>query len=68
MTFYERGDGSFVPAAYLHLWTQQTIGLVGGGCTDGHVIRAMTAEQRERVHEAGGLSRNERSVPAGAAE
>jgi hypothetical protein len=27
---HARGDGSFVPAAYLHLWTQETIGLVGG--------------------------------------
>jgi hypothetical protein len=55
IAFHARDDGSFSPAAYLHLWKQQTIGLVGGGCTDGRVVRAMSAEQQARVREAGGL-------------
>ena len=55
IAFHARQDGAFIPAAYLHLWTQQTIGLVGGGCTDGHVIRAMPDEQRRRIDESGGL-------------
>ena len=55
IAFHARADGAFAPAAYLHLWTQGAIGLVGGGCTDGHVIRAMPGEQRRRLDEAGGL-------------
>jgi hypothetical protein len=55
IAFHMRGDGSYVPAAYLHLWKQGTIGLVGGGCTDGNVIRSMQPDERRRVEEAGGL-------------
>lgn len=55
VAFYARGDGAFLPASYLHLWTQGTIGLVGGGCTDGHVLRAMRPEEQRLVGEAGGL-------------
>ncbi len=55
VAFYARGDGAFLPASYLHLWTQGTIGLVGGGCTDGHVLRAMRPEEQRLVNEAGGL-------------
>lgn len=46
-----------LPASYLHLWTQRSIGLVGGGCTDGAVLRAMTDDQRARINAAGGLLR-----------
>ena len=55
VAFHARGDGSYVPAAYLHLWTQGTIGLIGGGCTDGRVIRAMAPEERDAVAASGGL-------------
>lgn len=55
VAFYKRRDGAFAPAAYLHLWTQGTIGLVGGGCTDGHVIRTMTDGERAAVTASGGL-------------
>lgn len=55
IAFYRRPDGAFVPAAYLHLWTQQTIGLIGGGCTDGHVVRSMSEAERAQLKEAGGL-------------
>ena len=55
IAFHARDDGSYVPAAYLHLWTQGAIGLVGGGCTDGHVIRAMPEAQRQLVRDSGGL-------------
>jgi hypothetical protein len=55
IAFYARPDGAFVPAAYLHLWTQETIGLVGGGCTDGSVIRSMGTHERSQVSDAGGL-------------
>src|SRR5688572_90483 len=55
IAFHVRPDGSYAPAAYLHLWTQGTIGLVGGGCTDGHVLRAMSAAERAAIDAAGGL-------------
>jgi hypothetical protein len=55
LAFHRRPDGSFVPAAYLHLWIQETIGLIGGGCTDGHVLRAMGAGERRMIEESGGL-------------
>lgn len=55
VAFYDRGDGSFLPVSYLHLWTQGTIGLVGGGCTDGTVMRAMRPDEQRLVTEAGGL-------------
>jgi len=53
--FHLREDGSRAVASYLHLWKQGTIGLVGGGCTDGNVLRAMNAGQRAAVSAAGGL-------------
>lgn len=57
VAFYRRDASTFLPASYLHLWTQRTIGLVGGGCTDGAVLRSMTDDQRARVAAAGGLLR-----------
>lgn len=55
VAFYVRGDGALLPASYLHVWMQGSIGLVGGGCTDGAVIGAMTPEEQLLVAQAGGL-------------
>lgn len=55
--FYRRDDGTFRVASYCHLWTQGPIGLVGGACTDGSVLRAMSPEEVQLVNEAGGLLR-----------
>lgn len=55
VAFHARPDRTFAPAAYLHLWTQGRIGLVGGGCTDGGVIRAMSEAQRVAIDASGGL-------------
>ena len=55
LAFHLREDGTRAVASYLHLWKKGTIGLVGGGCTDGNVLRAMNAAQRSAVTEAGGL-------------
>ena len=57
VAFYRDGERTFLPASYLHLWTQETIGLVGGGCTDGRILREMTPEQVSIVIRAGGLLR-----------
>ncbi len=55
LCFHLRADGTRAVASYLHLWKQRTIGLVGGGCTDGNVLRAMSPAQRTAVTQAGGL-------------
>ena len=55
LAFHLREDGGCAVAAYLHLWSQGTIGLVGGGCTDGNVLRAMSPAERAAVTAAGGL-------------
>ena len=55
IAFHARADGTYACAAYLHLWTQGTIGLVGGGCTDGHVLRAMSPAERAAIDASGGL-------------
>ena len=55
IAFYRRPDGAFAPASYLHLWIRDGMGLVGGGCTDGRVVRSMRAEERAALDAAGGL-------------
>ncbi|MEW6270497.1 MAG: hypothetical protein AB1689_14495 [Thermodesulfobacteriota bacterium] len=57
VAFHRRDESTFAVASYLHLWTQGTIGLVGGGCTDGRVLRAMDPRELRLVNEAGGLLR-----------
>jgi hypothetical protein len=57
VAFYRRYDGTLLVASYCHLWTQGAIGLVGGACTDGEVLRATRPRERELVNEAGGLLR-----------
>ena len=39
--FHLRPDGSSKPAGYLNVWMRNGLGYVGGGCTDGQVIREM---------------------------
>ena len=53
--FYRDASAAFHVASYLHLWTDRTIGLIGGGCTDGRTLRLMTEPQRSTVNAAGGL-------------
>jgi len=57
VAFYRQDDRTFLAASYLHLWTQGSIGLVGGGCTDGDVLRTMNPRELELVNLAGGLLR-----------
>lgn len=44
-------------ASYLHLWTQERIGLIGGGCTDGRVMASIPDEQSAIINREGGLLR-----------
>jgi hypothetical protein len=57
VAFYRDNERIYLPASYLYLWTQGTIGLFGGGCTDGRVLRAMAPEQASLLNQAGGLLR-----------
>jgi hypothetical protein len=57
VAFYRRDARTFLPASYVHLWKQGTIGFLGGGCTDGDVLRAMQPHERALVDQAGGLLR-----------
>ena len=53
--FYRTTDSAFRVASYLHLWTAETIGLIGGGCTDGRSIRLMSETEQLAIEHAGGL-------------
>ena len=55
VAFYRRDESTFLAASYCHLWKQGTIGLLGGACTDGRVLRAMSSQELELVNQAGGL-------------
>lgn len=55
IAFHRRPDGAFAPASYLHLWIHDGMGLVGGGCTDGEVVRSMGDGERAALDAAGGL-------------
>ncbi len=37
------------------MWTRDGRGFLGGGATDGAVIRSLSALQQTAIHEAGGL-------------
>ncbi len=55
VAFYHRADGTQVPVSYVHFTDCGDIYLAGGACTDGAVLRAMTADQQVALHEYGGL-------------
>lgn len=53
--FYRAQDGALYPLSYLHYWQQDRIGLIGGGCTDGVVMRQMPADLASTINQAGGM-------------
>ena len=55
VVFYRREDGAYYPLSYLHFWRQDRIGLIGGACTDGRVMRLMTPAQAQALNAAGGM-------------
>jgi hypothetical protein len=54
VAFVRQGE-AFRAASYLHLWIQDAIGLIGGGCTDGRALREMPADQAAAIEASGGL-------------
>jgi hypothetical protein len=55
VAFWKREDASFVPASYVHFTDCGDIFLAGGACTDGSVLRAMSAAQQAAVTDYGAL-------------
>jgi hypothetical protein len=55
VAFYHRADGTRVPVSYVHFTDCGDIFLAGGACTDGEILRTMTAEQQAALHAYGGL-------------
>lgn len=55
VAFWKRSDGVFMPASYVHFTDAADIFLAGGACTDGDVLRAMSAPQRDAVECYGAL-------------
>lgn len=56
VTFWKRDDGSFVPVSYVHFLRHGDMMLIGGACTDGEVLRRMSAEERAAIDAAGGVN------------
>ena len=57
IAYYRLDESRFAVASYLHIWFQDRIGLIGGGCTDGTVMAAMTPEHAAIINREGGLLR-----------
>jgi len=56
VTFWQRDDGSLVPASYVHFWQRGDMLLIGGACTDGEVLRRMSQDERDAIDAEGGLN------------
>ena len=55
-TAWVRADASaFRLASYVHMWTRDGRGFLGGGATDGAVLRSLTSDQQAAIAEVGGL-------------
>lgn len=57
VALYRSDDSSIHTLSYLHFWQQDRIGLIGGGCTDGNVMRLMPEAQSQAINRAGGMLR-----------
>lgn len=55
VTFYKDSDGALRVANYLHARPYGSVILLGGASTDGRVVNAMTAGEREAVMALGGV-------------
>lgn len=52
---YQCPDHSWMPVSYLNYLEHGDVMLAGGACTDGNVIRAMSAGQQEAIKQSQGL-------------
>lgn len=57
VSFWKRDDGALVPVSYVHFWHRDNnMMLIGGACTDGNILREMSAGQRAAIDAAGGVN------------
>ena len=54
-TFYRDGQGRYELVHFLHFFSSGNLWLIGGACTDGDVVRRMSAAQRAALDSTGGL-------------
>lgn len=54
IAFYRATAGNFSVLSYLHFWEKDKAGYIGGGCTDGRVVRNMAESHQESFTSAGG--------------
>lgn len=57
LAFVRMDDTHLYAASYLHFWQKNSYGLIGGGCTDGAVLRRLSPERVAMVNGTGGLLR-----------
>lgn len=55
LALYQHGELGWLPATYVKYWRYEDVMLSGGACTDGRVLRLMSADQQQRVRDSGGL-------------
>jgi hypothetical protein len=55
VAFYRDARGSTTPASYVHFTDCGDIFLAGGACTDGDLLRAMSADEQTALRDYGGL-------------
>lgn len=55
VAFYRRPDGAMYPASYVHFTDCGDIFLAGGACTDGDLLRSMSADEQAALRDYGGL-------------
>ncbi len=56
VAFWKRADGSFLPVSYVHFTDWADIMLIGGACTDGEILRSMSAAERAAIDGHGGIN------------
>ena len=54
VAFYRDSTGHFLALSYLHFWEQNKAGYIGGGCTDGRIVRDMGESHKALFNSAGG--------------
>ena len=54
VAFHRRGDGSCVPIGYVHLWTRNGLGYIGGVLTSDRLLKSLSSAERDALRQAGG--------------
>ena len=57
ITFVRDHEARLQVASYVHFWRQDVMGFIGGGSTDGRVLRSLPVPCAELINKHGGLLR-----------